>query len=95
MEAPDTTTRAEKSLMPDFRAPPPLVRLEETIASVDADSVPDPPRGGTSTSTERCATTDGYPPCGSSPFNSSDRRSTPELRRLDQPTPNFAGVSVT
>jgi hypothetical protein len=45
MEAPDTTTRAEKSLMPDFRAPPPLVRLEETIASVDADSVPDPAAG--------------------------------------------------
>jgi hypothetical protein len=45
MEAPDTTTRAEKSLMPDFRALPPLVRLDETIASVDADSVPDPAAG--------------------------------------------------
>jgi hypothetical protein len=45
MEAPDTTTRAEKSLMPDFRSLPPLVRLEETIASVDADSVPDPAAG--------------------------------------------------
>jgi hypothetical protein len=45
MEAPDTTTRAEKSLMPDFRVLPPLVRLEETIASVDADSVPDPAAG--------------------------------------------------
>ena len=45
MEAPDTTTPAEKNLVPDFRTLPPVVRLDETIASVEADSVPDPAAG--------------------------------------------------
>jgi hypothetical protein len=45
MEAPDTTTPAEKCLVPDFRTLPPVVRLDETIAGVDADSVPDPAAG--------------------------------------------------
>jgi len=45
VEAPDTTTPAEKDLVPDFRTLPPVVRLDETIASVEADSVPDPAAG--------------------------------------------------
>jgi hypothetical protein len=45
LEAPDTTTPAEKSPVPDSRTLPPVVRLDETIASVEADSVPDPAAG--------------------------------------------------
>jgi hypothetical protein len=45
LEAPDTTTPAETSLVPGSRTLPPVVRLDETIASVDVDSVPDPAAG--------------------------------------------------
>ena len=45
MEAPDTATPAAKSLVRDFRTLPPVGRLDETIASVDVDSVPDPAAG--------------------------------------------------
>jgi hypothetical protein len=44
MEAPDDHPGSEK-LVPDYRTLPPGVRLDETIASVDADSVPDPAAG--------------------------------------------------
>ena len=43
MEAPDDHPGSE--LVPDYRTLPPGVRLDETIASVDADSVPDPGTG--------------------------------------------------
>ena len=45
MEAPDTTTSAAKSLVPTLGPFRPASRLDETIASVDADSVPDPAAG--------------------------------------------------
>jgi hypothetical protein len=44
MEAPDDHPGGE-DLVPDFRTLPPGVRLDETIASVDAGSVPDPGAG--------------------------------------------------
>ena len=44
MERPDDHPGSEK-LMPDYRTLPPGMRLDETIASVDVDSVPDPAAG--------------------------------------------------
>ncbi len=44
MEAPDDHPGSEKPV-PDYRTFPPGVRLDETIASVGADSVPDPDAG--------------------------------------------------
>ena len=44
MEAPNDQTVSEK-LVPDYRTLPPGVRLDETIASTDADPVPDPAAG--------------------------------------------------
>jgi len=43
MEAPDD--HGSEKLVPDYRTLPPGVRLDETIATVDADSVPDPAAG--------------------------------------------------
>ena len=44
MEARDDQPVSEKPV-PDYRTLPPGVRLDETIAGVDADSVPDPDAG--------------------------------------------------
>ena len=44
MEGADDHPGSEK-LVRDYRTLPPGVRLDETIASVDADSVPDPATG--------------------------------------------------
>ena len=43
MERPDDHPGSEK--LADYRTLPPGMRLDETIASVDADSVPDPAAG--------------------------------------------------
>ena len=43
MEAADDNPGSEP--VPDYRSLPPGVRLDETIVSVDADSVPDPAAG--------------------------------------------------
>ena len=42
----------------DFRRLPPAVRLDETIASVDPDPVPEPEAGRNATSIALCETTD-------------------------------------
>ena len=44
MDATDERSGSEK-LVPDYRNLPPRMRLDETIASVDADPVPDPAEG--------------------------------------------------
>ncbi len=43
--ATDRTDAREDEGRPDFRSLPPQVRLEETIASVHADPVPEPQAG--------------------------------------------------
>lgn len=44
MEVPDDHPGSDESV-PDYRTLPPSVRLNDTIASVDADPVPDPAAG--------------------------------------------------
>jgi len=44
MQAPDDRSGTAKP-EPDYRTLPPSVRLDETIASVDMDPVPDPAAG--------------------------------------------------
>jgi hypothetical protein len=44
MDAPDDSTRSPRPAR-DYRTLPPQVRLDETVATVDADPVPDPSAG--------------------------------------------------
>lgn len=45
MDARDDAAPTRDKAGPDYRTLPPDVRLDETIASVDADAVPDPDAG--------------------------------------------------